>query len=114
MISVSNLSVHFTGDYLFSNVSFLIGDRDRIGLVGRNGAGKTTLMRIIAGLQEPEVGVVASPSGSTVGYLPQEMATGSSLNVLQEAMTAFEEARHQHYLMDKHSTELSDRSDYES
>ncbi len=114
MISVSNLSVHFTGDYLFSNVSFLIGDRDRIGLVGRNGAGKTTLMRIIAGLQEPESGVVASPSGSTVGYLPQEMATGSKLSVLQEAMTAFAEARHQHHLMDKYSAELAERSDYES
>lgn len=114
MISVSNLSVHFTGDYLFSNVSFLIGDRDRIGLVGRNGAGKTTLMRIIAGLQEPESGTVASPSDSTVGYLPQEMATGSKLSVLQESMTAFEEARHQHHLMDKYSSELAERTDYES
>jgi ATP-binding cassette subfamily F protein 3 len=114
MISVSNLSVHFTGNYLFSNVSFMVGDRDRIGLVGRNGAGKTTLMRIIAGLQEPESGVVASPSGSTVGYLPQEMATGSKLNVLQEAMTAFEEARRQHQLMDKYAAELTERTDYES
>jgi len=114
MISVSNLSVHFTGDYLFSNVSFLIGDRDRIGLVGRNGAGKTTLMRIIAGIQEPEGGTVASPSGSTVGYLPQEMATGSRLNVLQEAMTAFAEARHQHHLIDKYSAELAERTDYET
>ena len=114
MISVSNLSVHFTGDYLFSNVSFLIGDRDRIGLVGRNGAGKTTLMRIIAGMQEPESGTVASPSDSSVGYLPQEMATGSRLNVLQEAMTAFEAARHQHHLMDKYSAELAERTDYET
>ncbi len=114
MISVSNLSVHFTGDYLFSNVSFLIGDRDRIGLVGRNGAGKTTLMRIIAGMQEPESGTVASPSDSSVGYLPQEMATGSKLSVLQEAMTAFEEARHQHHLMDKYSAGLAERTDYES
>jgi ATP-binding cassette, subfamily F, member 3 len=114
MISVSNLSVHFTGDYLFSNVSFLIGDRDRIGLVGRNGAGKTTLMRIIAGLQEPEGGTVASPSGSSVGYLPQEMATGSKLSVLNEAMTAFEDAIHQHDLMEKYSAELAERSDYES
>jgi len=114
MISVSNLSVHFTGDYLFSNVSFLIGDRDRIGLVGRNGAGKTTLMRIIAGLQEPESGVIASPSGSTVGYLPQEMATGSRLNVLEEAMTAFAEAQHQHRLMDKLAAELAERTDFES
>lgn len=114
MISVSNLSVHFTGDYLFSNVSFLINDRDRIGLVGRNGAGKTTLLRILAGLQEPESGTVASPSDSTVGYLPQEMATGSKLNVLHEAMTAFEEARHQHDLMEMYSSELAERTDYES
>ena len=106
--------MHFTGDYLFSNVSFLIGDRDRIGLVGRNGAGKTTLMRIIAGIQEPESGTVASPSDSSVGYLPQEMATGSRLNVLQEAMTAFEAARHQHHLMDKYSAELAERTDYET
>jgi ATP-binding cassette, subfamily F, member 3 len=71
-------------------------------------------MRIIAGMQEPEGGVVASPSGSSVGYLPQEMATGSNLSVLEEAMTAFEEARHQHQLMDKYAAELTERTDYES
>ncbi|HEX7412322.1 MAG TPA: ATP-binding cassette domain-containing protein, partial [Bacteroidales bacterium] len=77
MISINNLSVHFTGTYIFENVSFLINDRDRVGLVGKNGAGKTTLLRIIAGLMEPESGTVTSPSGSTIGYLPQEMSTGS-------------------------------------
>jgi ATP-binding cassette subfamily F protein 3 len=114
MISVSNLSVHFTGDYIFENVSFLVNDRDRIGLVGRNGAGKTTLLRILSGEMEPETGVVASPSGSTVGYLPQEMATGSELNVLDEAMTAFAEAKRLHELIDKYTLELAERTDYES
>jgi ATP-binding cassette, subfamily F, member 3 len=114
MISVSNLSVHFTGDYIFENVSFLINDRDRIGLVGRNGAGKTTLLRILCGEMEPETGVVASPSGNTVGYLPQEMSTGSDLNVLDEAMTAFAEAQKLHDLIDKHAAELAERTDYES
>ena len=49
MISVNNLSIHFTGTDLFSNASFLVNDRDRIGLVGKNGSGKTTLLNIIAG-----------------------------------------------------------------
>ncbi|NVO21064.1 MAG: ABC-F family ATP-binding cassette domain-containing protein [Bacteroidetes bacterium] len=114
MISVSNLSVHFTGEYIFENVSFLINDRDRIGLVGRNGAGKTTLLRILCGEMEPETGVVASPSGSTIGYLPQEMSVGSELNVLEEAMTAFAEAHSLHDLIDKYTRELAERTDYES
>ncbi len=114
MISVSNLSVQFTGNYLFENVSFLINDRDRIGLVGRNGAGKTTLMRILCGEMEPESGDVASPSGNTVGYLPQEMATGSKLNVLEEAMTAFEEARNLHELLERYAKELADRTDFQT
>jgi len=114
MISVSNLSVHFTGDYLFEDVSFLIGDRDRIGLVGKNGAGKTTLMRIIAGELSPENGVVASPSGSTLGYLPQQIDSKSELCVLDEALTAFTEARSLHEKIEKLTTALGERTDYES
>lgn len=114
MISVSNISVHFTGDYLFENVSFLIGDRDRIGLVGKNGAGKTTLMRVISGMQEPESGVIASPSDSSIGYLPQEMAVSSKLSVLKEAMNAFNHIHEQQRMMDACTAELSQRDDYES
>jgi len=114
MISVSNLSVHFTGDYLFDNVSFLIGDRDRIGLVGKNGAGKTTLMRIIAGEMASETGVVASPSGSSIGYLPQQVDTSSRRNVLDEAMTAFTEAQSLHETIEKLTNKLAERTDYES
>ena len=45
MFSINNLTVQFSGESLFENVSFIINKRDRIGLVGKNGAGKTTLMR---------------------------------------------------------------------
>ncbi|HPT15185.1 MAG TPA: ATP-binding cassette domain-containing protein [Bacteroidales bacterium] len=114
MISVSSLSVHFTGDYLFQDVSFLIGDRDRIGLVGKNGAGKTTLMRIIAGEMSPESGIVASPSGSTIGYLPQQVDTSSNRNVLDETMTAFAEAQSLHETIEKYTIQLAERTDYES
>lgn len=114
MIQVSNLYIHFTGDYLFEDVSFLIGDRDRIGLVGKNGAGKTTLMRIIAGEITPEKGVVSSPSGSTIGYLPQQVETTHNRNLLDEAMSAFSEAQALHETIEKYTRQLAERTDYES
>ena len=45
---------------------------DRIGLVGPNGEGKTTLLRILAGLDAPNDGVVTRMKGLTIGYLPQD------------------------------------------
>jgi ATP-binding cassette subfamily F protein 3 len=45
MISVDRLSVSFGGTFLFSDVSFLINSKDKVGLVGKNGAGKTRLIR---------------------------------------------------------------------
>ncbi len=115
MISVNNLSIHFTGVDLFDDVSFVIADKDRIGLVGKNGAGKTTLMRIIAGTQEPEKGTVVIPSDTTIGFLPQEINfINSGKTVLQEAMTAFAEAMNLEESIKKLTAEISGRTDFES
>ena len=114
MISINNLSVHFTGTYIFENVSFLVNDRDRIGLVGKNGTGKTTLLRIIAGNMEPETGTVTSPSGNTIGYLPQEMSTTSLKNVMGETIEAFQEAIELKKQIDRVTEDLAQRTDFES
>ena len=114
MISINNLSVHYTGTYIFENVTFLVNDRDRIGLVGKNGAGKTTLLRIIAGLMEPEAGAVTSPSGSTTGYLPQEMSIGSLKHVMGETLEAFAEALELKKQISRITEELARRTDFES
>ena len=89
MISISNISVQFGGETLFDHVSFIINDKDRIGLVGKNGAGKSTLLKIIKGLHFPEEGEVVVPDGQTIGYLPQEMEIRSRQSVLEEASLAF-------------------------
>lgn len=114
MISVNNLSVQFTGVDLFDNVTFNISDRDRIGLVGKNGAGKSTLLKILCGKQEPETGTIIIASGQTVGYLPQEMVPDTVGTVLQETMTAFEQIDELEGLQERLSTEIAERTDYES
>jgi len=114
MISVSNLSIHFTGDYIFKDVSFIVNDRDRIGLVGKNGAGKTTLLKILCGLQEAESGTIASTSGINTGYLPQEKKIESSMTIFDEAMSAFTEALELEEKIRKTSAEIAHRTDFES
>ncbi|MFA4853185.1 MAG: ABC-F family ATP-binding cassette domain-containing protein [Bacteroidales bacterium] len=115
MISINNLSIHFTGTGLFDDVSFVIADKDRIGLTGKNGAGKTTLMRIIAGMQEPETGNVIIPSDTTIGYLPQEMTSvNTGKTIMEEAMTAFLEAVTLEENIKKITSEISARSDFQS
>ncbi len=89
MVSVSNISVQFGGESLFDHVSFIINDKDRIGLVGKNGAGKSTLLKIIKGSQKGEEGEIIVPEGQTIGYLPQEMEIKSRQSVIEEASMAF-------------------------
>ena len=114
MISIQNLSIHFTGQDLFTDINFLIREKDRIGLVGKNGAGKTTLIRIIAGLEQPSHGSVVMSDDVTVGYLPQEKNIHSTKTVLEETMTAFEEFHQIERNLAKLQDELSQRTDYES
>jgi ATP-binding cassette subfamily F protein 3 len=114
MLSVYNLSVYFTGRYLFDSVSFLISERDRVGLVGKNGSGKTTLLRIITGEQEPEGGSISKPNGLEIGYLPQEIVTTGPGTVFEEAIRAFTPVLALKAEADKLSLEISERTDFHS
>lgn len=114
MISINSLSVSFTGNTLFDNVSFLIKDKDRIGLTGKNGAGKSTLLKILAGRQEPDSGGVVIPGGQEVGYLPQEMIPDSTRTIMDEALTAFSKTIALEKEIERLNEELVNRTDYES
>lgn len=114
MYSVNNLSIQFGGESLFDHVSFIINDKDRIGLVGKNGAGKSTLLKIIDGKQKPDEGGVIIPEDETVGYLPQEMESHSEKTVFEEARTAFEEIETLRTRIETLEKELGLRTDFES
>jgi ATP-binding cassette subfamily F protein 3 len=114
MLSVSKLSVSFSGSYLFEEVSFLVNRKDRIGLTGKNGAGKSTLLKILSGKQAPDSGTISMQNGLTVGYLAQEIASTSKLTVMEEACKAFTEVNQLQNLIDKLNEEVTTRTDYES
>ena len=114
MLSVNNISVQFSGKSLFDGVSFIIADNDRIGLAGKNGAGKTTLLKILAKHMQPESGTTVITSGHTIGYLPQEIIPHSTRTVIDEALTAFEEASKLEKNIENLTLEMSERTDYES
>ena len=81
MISIDNLKVEFGIKPLFSDVSFVVNDRDKIALVGKNGAGKSTMLKILCGLQKPTSGTVSIPNETTIGYLPQVMVLQDNTTV---------------------------------
>src|SRR6187399_1456800 len=89
MIQLSGLTKIFGDRVLLDNVTWQVGDGDRVGLAGPNGAGKTTLLRMLAGLDEPDSGAVVKPSGLTVGYLPQDGLEHSGRPLIDEASLAF-------------------------
>ena len=90
MIQLTSLTKSFGERVLLDNVTWTVGDGDRVGLCGPNGAGKTTLLRMLAGLDEPDRGAVTRPAGLTVGYLPQDGIEHSGRALFDEASMAFQ------------------------
>ena len=114
MISVESLKVEFGVKPLFSGVSFVINERDRIALVGKNGAGKSTMLKILCGMQKPTEGQVAVPNGCTIGYLPQVMILQDDTTVKEEAQKAFADIRKMAAKIDEMNRQLAERTNYES
>ena len=114
MISLDNLNVSYGGWTLFDNVSFLINDKDRIGLVGKNGAGKTTLLRIITGEQQPTEGAVTINGECSIGYLPQQMRVADTTTLKAETEKAFAEVLRLEAEIGRLTAEITERADYQS
>jgi ATP-binding cassette subfamily F protein 3 len=73
MLKLSNISISFSGKNVFDDISFLLNDNEKLGLIGRNGCGKTTLLKIIAGKLSNYGGAVVTSKNYRVGYLEQHL-----------------------------------------
>ena len=93
MIYIDSLSKSYNGSCLFSDVNISLKKGMRIGLVGANGTGKTTLLRILIGEDDFDTGNIQKDKNITIGYLPQDIISGSGDTVLEEAQKSFPELK---------------------
>ena len=114
MISVDGLTVEFGGSALFSDVSFVINEKDRIALMGKNGAGKSTLLKILAGVREPSRGKVSAPKDTVIAYLPQHLMTEDGRTVFEETAQAFAHLHEMEAEIAELNKQLETRTGYES
>jgi ATP-binding cassette subfamily F protein 3 len=85
LLAARDLARQFDAEPVFRGVSFEVRAGEKIGLVGPNGCGKTTLLKILAGLDEPDVGVVERTGSATVALLEQEKLFSPARTLLDEA-----------------------------
>lgn len=84
LLTAEKISKSYSEKMLLKDVSFGIGSGEKVGLIGINGTGKSTLLKIMAGLETPDAGIVTRAGGVSVGYLPQNP-------LFEEGVTVFEQ-----------------------
>lgn len=89
MIQLSSVGKHFGSKTLFEGLSWVVGNGERVGLVGGNGTGKSTLLKMLAGMEAPDDGDISFVKGTTTGYLPQDGLTLSGRSVQEECLSVF-------------------------
>ncbi|WP_291053564.1 MULTISPECIES: ABC-F family ATP-binding cassette domain-containing protein [unclassified Empedobacter] len=114
MITVNDIAVQFGSSTLFSGVSFVINENDKIALMGKNGAGKSTLLKIVAGINKPSLGNISAPKDAVIAYLPQHLLTEDNCSVREETSKAFAEYLSMKNEIDELNEQLTVRTDYES
>lgn len=107
ILSARGLAVTFVERNLFTDVSFDIEKRDKVGFIGRNGTGKTTLFKVITGELTPTMGEVVLAKDTRVGYMKQHACEDMERSVYDELLTVFEPLME----MEKEIEELSQRID---
>ncbi|HBA88730.1 MAG TPA: energy-dependent translational throttle protein EttA [Geobacter sp.] len=101
VIDITGLCKSFGSRELLDNVTFAVGEDERVGLIGANGAGKSTLLTILAGMEDHDGGSIAMKRGASVGYLSQEPVLDDNstvageiekgLQAIRSAMASFNE-----------------------
>lgn len=114
MLNLHNISVSFSGDFLFEDVTFLLNAGDRVGLIGKNGAGKSTMLKLLSREIQPDSGSIATEKEVKIGFLKQDIDFELGRTVLEEAYQAFTEIQKIDLELAQINSDLEIRTDYES
>jgi ATP-binding cassette subfamily F protein 3 len=93
MLSLQNAGKRFGPRILFLEADWLIRSTEKTALVGANGTGKSTLMKVLAGLESLDYGMMQQTRGMSFGYLPQEGLRLTGRSIFEECLTVFDELR---------------------
>lgn len=91
IINAQGLTKSYGAAPLFQGLAFTISERERIGLIGPNGSGKSTLLRLLAGIESPDGGEIATRRDTSISLVEQEsaFAPGQTVaSVIEEALHA--------------------------
>jgi ABC transport system ATP-binding/permease protein len=83
IVSAKDLCLTFGTQKVLINATMAVHEREKVGLVGRNGSGKSSLIRIIAGKERPDSGIVSLRNELIVGYLAQEFTLDEDATVIE-------------------------------
>ena len=114
MLNIHKASIFFQGEPLFSDITFRLGNGNRVGLIGKNGAGKSTLLKVISGEIEASSGQIAKEKDVNIGFLKQDIDFEFGRTVLEESYLAFSEIIAIEKQLSFINTQLAERTDYES
>ncbi|HMB62594.1 MAG TPA: ABC-F family ATP-binding cassette domain-containing protein, partial [Eudoraea sp.] len=114
MLNVHNLSVSFSGEYLFQEIAFRLNSGDRVGLIGKNGAGKSTLLKLLSKDIAPDSGTIASEKDIKTGFLRQDIDFEHGRTILEETYQAFSEIKELEFRLETINTQLAEDTNYES
>lgn len=89
VLSVQNLQKSFGGNAVLKDVSFVLQDHQRMGIVGVNGCGKSTLLKILAGLEYADGGSFSLNRGMTLGYMEQQFSVNGDQTVYEVLKDVF-------------------------
>ena len=114
MISVDNLSLYFGAQSVFNQVSFMINENDKIGLVGKNGSGKSTLLKLLTKNVNPNEGKVSLLKNTVIGYLEQDIDFQDKYTLIEEMRKVFSNIESYKSDFEKLNKEIAEIYDYES
>ncbi len=101
MIQLKNLSKHFGEKTLFTDLNLILGQGQRVGLVGRNGTGKSTLFKLILGEEQADDGEILIPKNYKIGALKQHLVFTEKTLVDETALALAEDDKYSIYKVEK-------------
>lgn len=119
VLDVQNLTLSFGENTLFSNLSFDVQDKEKVGFVGVNGVGKTSLFKVITGEYTPDSGNCFISKNATLGYMQQHTCSDNK-TIWNELVSVFDDLIQIELELDEineklktdHSSKLLERQSY--